>query len=232
MNGLQELNDANIQEENELVLRLLEGDGDAFTKLVGLYQRRIFNLAFGFFQDRDDAMEIVQETFIRLYEKIDRFDPSGRYAARTPSKDLKQSPLSTKTMGRENREHQHGAGGLTSFKNWVYRIAYNLCIDYYRKFKKKKAGDKELYEFYENRDRETTSPEDVIDRVHFKHTLEKCVMRLSKRQRMVFMLKHYSQLKHHEIADILNVSVGTVKSLYHRAVKTLQKRLVRLEAGK
>ena len=199
MNGLQELNDANIQEENDLVLRLLEGDGDAFTKLVGLYQRRIFSLAFGFFQDRDDAMEIVQETFIRLYEKIDRFDRSN---------------------------------GPTSFKNWVYRIAYNLCIDYYRKFKKKKAGDKELYEFYENRDRETTSPEDAIDRIHFKHTLEKCVMELSKRQQMVFMLKHYSQLKHHEISDVLDVSVGTVKSLYHRAVKTLQKKLARLEVGK
>jgi RNA polymerase sigma-70 factor (ECF subfamily) len=199
MNGLRELNDANIQEENELVRRLLEGDGDAFTELVGLYQRRIFNLAFGFFQDRDDAMEIVQETFIRLYEKMDRFDRSG---------------------------------GQASFKNWVYRIAYNLCIDYYRKYKKKKVDDKELFEFYENRDRETTGPEDAIDRVHFKHTLEKCVMRLSKRQRMVFMLKHHSQLKHHEISDILDVSVGTVKSLYHRAVKTLQKRLVRWEVEK
>lgn len=199
MNELQELNDANLQEETELVRRLQDGDHDAFTELVGLYQQKIFRLAFGFFQDRDDAMEIVQETFIRVYEKMDRFDRTG---------------------------------GQTSFRNWVYRIAYNLCIDYYRKFKKKKAGDKELFEFYESRDRETTNPEDLIDRMHFKHTLEKCVMRLSKRQQSVFMLKHYSQLKHHEISGILNVSVGTVKSLYHRAVKTLEKRLVRLEVGK
>ena len=199
MNGLQELSNADIQKENELIRQLQEGDHEAFTELVSLYQQKIYKLAYGFFQDRDDAMEIVQETFLRLYEKIDRFEK---------------------------------AQGQTAFKNWVYRIAYNLCIDFYRKFKKKKADEKELYELYEIRDRQDTSPEDIMDRLHFKQTLKKSVMKLSKRQQMVFMLKHYSQLKHHEISGILNISVGTTKSLYHRAVKSLEKRMVRLEVGK
>jgi len=199
MNGLQELSNADNKKENELIRQLQEGDHEAFTELVSLYQQKIYKLAYGFFQDRDDAMEIVQETFLRLYEKIGRFEKGQ---------------------------------GQTAFKNWVYRIAYNLCIDFYRKFKKKKADEKELYELYEIRDRQNTSPEDIMDRLHFKQTLKKSVMKLSKRQQMVFILKHYSQLKHHEISGILNISVGTTKTLYHRAVKSLEKRMVRLEVGK
>lgn len=196
---LQEPSNADIQKENELIRQLQEGDHEAFTELVTLYQQKIYKLAFGFFQDGDDAMEIVQETFLRLYEKIDRFEKA--------------------------RNH-------TSFKNWVYRIAYNLCIDFYRKFKKKKADEKELYEIFEIRDRQNTNPEDRLDLLRFKQTLKKSVMELSKRQQMVFMLKHYSQLKYHEISGVLNISVGTAKSLYHRAIKTLEKRMVRLEVGK
>ncbi len=195
----QELTDVNIQEENELIRLVQQGNRQAFTELITLYQQKVFKLAFGFFQDRDDAMEIVQETFLRVYEKIDRFD-------------------------RSNRQ--------TAFKNWVYRIAYNLCIDFYRKFKKQKADDKELYQFYESQEHETANPEDQIDRLHFKDTVRKYMMQLSKRQQTVFMLKHYSNLKHQEISGILNLSVGTVKTLYHRAIKNLGKRLVRFEVTK
>jgi RNA polymerase sigma-70 factor (ECF subfamily) len=199
MEELMELTNANVQEENELIRLVQQGNRQAFTELITLYQQKVFKLAFGFFQDRDDAMEIVQETFLRVYEKIDRFD-------------------------RSNRQ--------TAFQNWVFRIAYNLCIDFYRKFKKQKTEKKELYEFYESQERETTNPEDQIDRVHFRHTVKKCMMQLSKRQQMVFMLKHYSNLKHQEISGILNLSVGTVKSLYHRAMKNLEKQLFRFEVTK
>ncbi len=95
----------NNEKDRELVRQIKQGCQSAFTEIVSRYQKNIFKLAYGFFQDRDDAMEIVQETFIRLYEKLDGFD--------------------------ENNEK-------TWFKNWVNRIAYNLCIDFYRKFKKKK----------------------------------------------------------------------------------------------
>ncbi|MCP5104882.1 MAG: RNA polymerase sigma factor [bacterium] len=195
----EELTNEDNRNQNELIRQVRQGDQQAFTQLVGIYQEQVFKLAFGFFRDRDDAMEIVQETFLRIYEKIHGFDH---------------------------------AQTQTAFKNWVYRIAYNLCIDFYRKFKKVKADNKELYDFFDGRERETTNPEDLVDRQHFQNTIKKGVMKLSKRQQMVFTLKQYSNLKHHEIADILKVSVGTTKSLYHRAVKNLEKQLIRLEVAK
>jgi RNA polymerase sigma-70 factor (ECF subfamily) len=56
----------------DLVLRVQQGDREAFSELVRLYQKKVFALAFGFFRDREDALEIVQETFMRVYEKIGR----------------------------------------------------------------------------------------------------------------------------------------------------------------
>ncbi|MCP5047314.1 MAG: RNA polymerase sigma factor [bacterium] len=184
---------ADVENERILIRQAKQGYQPAFTRLISLYQKKVFGLAYKFFQDRDDAMEIVQETFIRLHQKLDGFDEND---------------------------------GKTRFNNWVYRIAYNLCIDYYRKFKKKKAGMKELYEFNEDSRMTSTNPEDDLDRQNFRENLQKAVMKLSKRQKTVFVLRHYSGLKHHEIAETLGLSVGTIKSLYHRAVKSLKKSLV------
>lgn len=193
MKEIQEFSNADAQDEEALVREVLDGSHQAFTKLVNLYQKKVYHLAYSFFKDRDDAMEIVQETFMRLYEKIHKFEKAEAGYA---------------------------------FRSWVYRIAYNLCIDYYRKFKKKKADDRELLEFLENQSG-IHNPEDHIEKAQFRVALEKSVSELSNRQQKVFRLRHYSQLKHQEISEVMDISVGTVKTLYHRALKTLEKRLGR-----
>lgn len=192
MINLQEKTDA-VRKENELIRLFKLGSEEAFTRLIALYQQQVFKVAYGFFRDRDDAMEIVQETFLRVYQKIDRFDRNS------------------------------------SFKSWVYRIAYNLCIDFYRKFKGKRNYHRDIYELDEARNLTLLEPEEHIDRRDFKESLENSLQSLSKRQRMIFVLKHYNSLKYREIADILDISVGTAKSLHHRAAKVLKKRLSHYE---
>ena len=88
--------------EPRLLARIKDGEKEAFAELVRLHQRKIFTLAYGFFRDRDDALEIVQETFMRVYEKIGSYRP----------------------------DH--------SLQSWIYRLARNLCVDYYRKHAKKR----------------------------------------------------------------------------------------------
>ena len=195
---IKEMTDADNEKDRELVRQVKQGYQPAFTELVARYQKRVFQLAYGFFQDKDDAMEIVQETFLRLYRKLDGFD--------------------------ENQEN-------TLFKNWVYRIAHNLCIDFYRKFKKQKADMKELYQFDRDSRTVTTRAEDQLDRESFRDHVQKSVLRLPKKQQMVFVLKHYSGLKHQEISSLLNLSVGTIKSLYHRSVQNLKKGLLGANPG-
>ncbi len=184
--------DASNSKENELIRLFKEGHERAFAELVKLHQERVFKLAFGFFQDRDDAMEIVQETFLRIYEKIDSFDHEG-----------------------------------SSFKSWVYRIAYNLCIDFYRKFNKrsKEKYNRDLYEQETALDTNQTDPEEHVDRENFSQHLRSCLNSLSKRQRLIFSMKHFNSLKFKEIAAALDISVGTAKSLHHRAAQSLKKQL-------
>ena len=196
---IKEITNADInKQDRELVRRVKRGYQPAFTELITRYQKDIFKLAYGFFQDKDDAMEIVQETFIRLYQKLDGFDEKNE---------------------------------KTLFKNWVYRIAYNLCIDFYRKFKKKKADMKEIYNFNRESKTLTTRMEDQLDHESFRDNIKKSVMRLPKKQQTVFVLKHYQGLKHQEISDMLNLSVGTIKALYHRSIKNLKKHMVGVQIG-
>ncbi len=195
---VKEFSNADKHWESELIRRALAGNQQAFTELVSQHQKGVFKLAYGFFQDRDDAMEIVQETFIRVYQKLESFD---------------------------------GTSGKTSFKNWVFRIANNLCVDYYRKFKKKKADDKELYQYDTERNTESANPADDLDKRQFQQSLKMQVQKLSKRQKTIFMLRHYNGMKHQEISGILKISVSSVKSQYCRAVKFLEKQLLRLPNG-
>jgi RNA polymerase sigma-70 factor (ECF subfamily) len=193
MRNIKEITDVGTARENELIRLVKVGNNQAFTEIVTLYQKRIFKMAYGFFRDSDDAMEIVQETFLRIYEKIDKFD------------------------------------NHSSFKNWVYRIAYNLCIDFYRKFKNKSKHSKEICEFDKVSSADTIDPEVHLDRQNFQESLQNSLETLSKRQKMIFVMKHYNSLKYREISEILNISVGTVKSLHHRAAKVLKKKLAHYE---
>lgn len=195
MKNLQELTDEEIKRDYELIRLVKQGNRQAFTEIISLYQERVFKLAFAFFRDRDDAMEIVQETFIRIFEKIDKFD------------------------------------NVSSFRNWTYRIAYNLCIDFYRKFKSKKNDRRDVFQLDEVHHSAAADPEANIDRQNFRENLQRSLQSLSRRQKKIFMLKNFSALKYTEIADIMSISVGTVKSLHHRATQNLKKKLAYYEAS-
>ena len=192
------LNSNDNERDCELISLVRKGNTSAFSELVRYYQKGIFKLAFNFFNDRDEAMEIVQETFLRSYEKLDKFDGINK----------------------------------NSFKSWIYRIAYNLCIDFYRKLKRNKTVNSDMFDTISKTDSENDVSKDVFERQHIKNNLKKYILFLSKRQKQVFVLKHYSGFKFTEISDVMNIAVGTVKSLHFRATKTLEKKIEQLEVIK
>lgn len=168
-----------------LVQRIREGDREAFKTLTSLYQRKVFLLAYSFFRNRDDALDIVQETFLRLYQKAD--------------------------MYQEGR----------SFQNWLLQITKNLCIDYYRKHYRHEGvtqRDKPVEELNLTSDDPSLRP----DSLGLNDAFTECLEKLSERQRMIFVMKHYNQLKYREIAQILDIAVGTVKSLNFKAIQNLK----------
>ena len=118
---------------------------------------------------------------------------------------------------------------LVQWQNAIYGTMVASLL-FYRKFRKKKAELKDLYQFDQESRTTSTNPEDILELENFRSNLKKTVRRLPKRQKMVFELRHYSGLKHHEISGMLGVSLGTVKSLYHRAVQTIKKKLGGVES--
>ncbi|MGB2763967.1 MAG: RNA polymerase sigma factor [Candidatus Aminicenantaceae bacterium] len=168
-----------------LVERIKEGDREAFMTVTSLYQKKVFLLAFSFFRNKEDAMDIVQETFLRLYQKVYMFK-----------------------RGK-------------NFQSWLLQIAKNLCVDYYRKNYGKNRewqGEKPVDEM----NLPVQNEADPFVSSDLKGIFSSCIKKLASKQRMIFVMKHYNQLKYREIAQILDISLGTAKSLHFKAVQNLR----------
>jgi len=168
-----------------LVQNVKQGDKEAFMALIRIYERKVFILAYSFFRNKEDALDLVQETFLKLYQKINLFR-SGE-----------------------------------NFEAWLLQISKNLCIDYYRKnyLKRQELRSEKKVE-------ELSLPDEANEDFHqsqeFREILSRCVDKLAEKQRMIFIMRHYNQMKNEEIAQILNISLGTVKSLHFKAIQNLR----------
>jgi RNA polymerase sigma-70 factor (ECF subfamily) len=182
---MERLDDRKNEDISSLVEKIKSGDREAFMTVISLYQKRIFLLAFSFFHNREDALDIVQDTFLRLHQKIHSFRKG------------------------EN------------FQNWLFQIAKNLCIDYYRKnhSKRKEWGiEKDVDEINSS----LQSKHDSNLSSDLREIFSQCLKKLAERQRMVFVLKHYNQLKYKEIAQVMKIAPGTAKSLHFKAIQNLR----------
>ncbi len=183
--------DANLSQEAEeasrLVKRIREGDRDAFQELVRAHQQKVFQLAYAFFGNREDALDIVQETFLRLHQKI------GTYREGWPL---------------------HG---------WVLQIAKNICVDFFRR----NAGRRKFEAGVDPEDLQIPAEErDSARRTSdLKDLLSRSIRLLADRQRTVFIMRHCQEYAVDDIARMLNISPGTVKSLHFKAVRNLKNRL-------
>ena len=175
--------------ENENIQVLLEkareGDRQAFKAIVSIYQQKVFLLAYSILRNREDGMDIVQETFLRLYQKL----------------------------GAYEREK--------NFQAWLLQMAKNLCIDYYRKNYSKRRELESTMSIEELNLAADNGPNNPAS-YDLRQVFSRCLEKLGDRQRMIFVLKHYNGLQYQEIAQVLNISVGTVKSLHFKAVQNLR----------
>jgi RNA polymerase sigma-70 factor, ECF subfamily len=171
----------------DLVERIKNQDRDAFAELVGLFQKKIFSFAYNFFRDREDALEIVQETFMRVYEKIGSYRP----------------------------EH--------SLQSWIYRLTHNICIDYYRKVSKKKRRECGLEDVPDRQLAVADTCQAAWESRLAAAAIDRAVDKLPLRQKEVFVMKYRQGMKLRQVADVMAVSLGTVKTLHHRALGRIRR---------
>jgi RNA polymerase sigma-70 factor (ECF subfamily) len=188
-----------VEETDENLVKLAQnGDRDAFQMLMQRHQRRIFNLCYGMLRNKDDAADLVQEAFIKAYKNIDRFK------------------------------------GNSKFYTWLYRIAKNACIDFIRKQKRRKTVDfDDSIRREEPVDGDETllpsplgiNPAKVAGRKELLEQIEAALDTLSDNHREILILREIDGLAYQEIADTLEISIGTVMSRLYHARKYMQNEL-------
>jgi len=155
--------------------------------LVRKYQQRVYLLVRKMVIDHDDADDVVQEIFIKVWKNLDRFE------------------------------------GDSQLFTWIYRIATNECLRFLEKKKKKRFWISTNNASTELADKLDSSSLISGDEVQKK--LQKALLRLPDKQRLVFNLKYFEELKYEEIAQITDTSVGALKASYHHAVKKIKEDL-------
>jgi len=173
--------------DKKLFSRVSADDEQAFTMFVNRYKNRLYNFIYRIIPEREVAEDILQETFLRVYNQRKNYSPD--YA------------LST----------------------WVYTIALNLVRSELRKRKLRKFMSLDFLK--EETDVElpdNTNPEPGL----LKPILEKAIKQLPEEYRLAFVLCDIERLPYSEIAEIMRVPVGTVKSRINRARSMLREKLL------
>lgn len=185
-----------LEQEKELVRRAKAGEQDAFAMLMEAHQGRIYNLTLRMTGSYEDAAELTQEAFFNAWQGLPRFQEES------------------------------------SFATWVYRLASNACIDFLRREKRRKSismtvslDDEENARQAELPDHRPT-PEAEAERGELRAVIEQGLAALSEEHRQVLVMREISGLSYAEIAQVLELEDGTVKSRIARARLALRKVLV------
>ena len=184
-----------MNEEKILLQHAQNGDMEAFRELVEMNKKNVYYLALNLTGNHDMADDISQEVFIKLYRFLNKIR------------------------------------GDSKLSTWLYKVTLNT----YSSFKRKKSSNlltnykntdiNESEEIQNLTDRSSANPEKNIERTELQKHIENALKKITDKERMVFVLRHYRNLSIKETSGIMGIAEGTVKSLLFRAVKKLQKEL-------
>ena len=179
--------------DGALVTAAREGDRDAFAQLVRRYESQVFTMSMRLLSNREDARDLAQEVFLTVYQSLDRFR------------------------------------GDALFRTWLYRVTINRCRDEIRRRRTVKhtrpvsldglaggGGDADDGRPLEPVAREP-SPEAVARGHEMERAVTEAIGRLPDDLREPIVLRDVQDLAYDEIAGVLEVPVGTVRSRLNRA---------------
>ncbi len=182
-----------MTDEIKLIKRIKHGDMEAFSQLVAIYEKKAFNFAYRMLHDYGEAEDATQEAFLKVFDKIDTFN------------------------------------GKSSFSTWFFTVLNNLCLDMLRK-RSRSAGAVSLNQTTTEDDEyelqvedNSPGPYEQLQKKNAKEVLEQALTLISDEHRAVIVMREINEMEYEEIAQILGVSLGTVKSRISRARLALRK---------
>jgi RNA polymerase sigma-70 factor (ECF subfamily) len=164
-------------------LKQEESRAQAFEVLVNTYKERLYWHIRRIVLNHDDADDVLQNTFIKVYKNIDNFK------------------------------------GESKLYSWMYRIATNESLTFLKQ-KSKKIG----ISHQELKDRmvDNLQADVYFEGSEIQLKLQKALATLPDKQKLVFTMKYYQEMKYSEISEVLETSEGALKASYHLAVKKIE----------
>ncbi len=180
-------------EERQLIEKVKGGDSKAFEELLFYYEKSIYSICLRMLKNEEEAMDAAQEVALKLWRQLHLFEY--------------KSKLST----------------------WIYRLTTNQCLDQLRKLKHKR----DISLFQQDREKEEEwlleSPDEgalvepKIEQKELQDILQQAIMELKEDYRVILVFRDIKHYAYEEIAEILEISLGTVKSRLSRARLALKK---------
>ena len=187
--------------DHDLVTFARSGSEKAYRELLGRYQRPVFSLVYRMVRDRELAEDLAQETFVKVFNHLESYNPKYK------------------------------------FSSWIFKIASNLAIDHLRK----KELDTVSLDGSRNArtadEVESTrisvastdeNPEELLEARELGDEIEAAIGQLRAEYRTAIVLRHVEGRPYEEIAEIMEIPLGTVKTYIHRARMELRELLAHL----
>jgi RNA polymerase sigma-70 factor (ECF subfamily) len=172
-----------VHVDAEVITRCLKGDNAAWEEIVRSHTRRIYNFCYRFTGSWQDAEDLTQEVFMRVYKTLKSYNT---------------------TEG--------------SFPTWLMSVTRNLLVDHYRKHKKE-SSDVALEEVFETVETNPSHAKTAVDQISTNDRIEMVrwgLNKLSPDLREAVVLRDCEEMRYDEIATVLHVPEGTVKSRINR----------------
>lgn len=176
--------------DQTLLVEWKGGDERAFELLVRMYMKRAYHTALGLVGNREDALDLSQEAFVRAHKARARFDPQY------------------------------------DFYPWFYKILRNLCYRFLKKRKRRaEIGLEEMMEIGREPVDGRPDPGSLSERKSEADVIRRALSRLKPEFREILILKHFEDLSYKEIAEAVEIPIGTVMSRLYHARRALRQAL-------
>lgn len=177
--------------DEQLVERFRDGATPAFELLVKRYRHELFHFLIRFVGNRASAEDIFQEAFLQVHQSIESFDVTRR------------------------------------FKPWLFTIAANKARDFLRRSSQRQAaalsakiGDEDGREFMDLMEADLPLPDQTFEKEELRERVRQVAASLPDHLREILLLAYFHRFPYKEIAEMLDIPLGTVKSRLHAAVGT------------
>ena len=170
--------------DDQIIDKILAGDSNAYAVLVDRYKDLVFTLALRMVKNREEAEEVSQDTFIKVFKSLNKFK------------------------------------GKSKFSTWIYKIAYNTCLDRLKKIKRE-YNVVAINEFTEHQVKTLNNALDQMEQDEHRQKIQECLQLLPSDDSFLLTLYYFEELSLEEISKVVNLTANNVKVKLFRSRKKL-----------